>query len=178
MRTTHFLVLIIPLLLSPASPADEPPEKLDALTRQYELAVKRATEPLKRNYIEHLKQLKTEYTKAGRLEDALAVQSVLSTQGEIAEPERQLDEILQTRKWRYTTGRSASVIQFQKDGMASFSGATNALCKYSIRKNKVLTIHYPDGNSCDFDFGDLSKLSVTGRTKRGNQARSIAPIEP
>lgn len=60
-----------------AQEAKSLPDKLVTLKFNYEAAINRATTPITRTYIQELQNLKTEYTKAGNLEAALAADAIL-----------------------------------------------------------------------------------------------------
>ena len=49
------------------------PEKLSRLRQSYEAAVTKATAPLQKTYLQELLKLKDEYTRAAKLDEALAV---------------------------------------------------------------------------------------------------------
>ena len=67
--------LILLCFLGCASAQD--PTELTRLNKSYEAAVQKAITPLKQTYIQKLKKLKDNYTKAAKLEDAIAVDKVL-----------------------------------------------------------------------------------------------------
>jgi len=74
--------LSILLLLARVSLAQDTaavPEKLQSLKTSYEAAVQRATAPLTKTYIQELQKLKTEYTKAGNLQAAVAADALLKS---------------------------------------------------------------------------------------------------
>lgn len=76
MKTTQTLFsTVLLLLVSSANSAD--PETLIKLRANYDGAVARALAPLQRTYAAELEKLKVEYTKAGKLEEALAVSDEL-----------------------------------------------------------------------------------------------------
>jgi len=64
---------------STAQAQTEPPlpPKLTSLKAGYESALARATLPITQTYIQELQKLKTEYTRAGNLEAALATDKLL-----------------------------------------------------------------------------------------------------
>jgi hypothetical protein len=75
-------ILILVLLLARVSLAQDTaavPEKLQSLKASYEAAVQRATAPLTKTYIQELQKLKTEYTKAGNLQAAIAAEALLKS---------------------------------------------------------------------------------------------------
>lgn len=55
------------------------PEKLTKLRSSYESAIAKATAPIQKTYTTELEKLKLEFTKAGKLEDALAVSEELKS---------------------------------------------------------------------------------------------------
>jgi len=67
--------LILLCFLGCASAQD--PTELTRLNKSYEAAVQKAITPLKQTYAQELKKLKDNYTKAAKLEDAIAVDKVL-----------------------------------------------------------------------------------------------------
>ena len=67
--------LILLCFLACASAQD--PTELTRLNKSYEAAVQKAITPLKQTYAQELKKLKDNYTKAAKLEDAIAVDKVL-----------------------------------------------------------------------------------------------------
>ena len=69
-KTKSMLFLIILLALSTAGAE---PDKLLKLRTNFEAAVTRSTAPLQKTYLQELEKLKIEYTRAAKLEDALAV---------------------------------------------------------------------------------------------------------
>jgi hypothetical protein len=72
--TTAFILISLQPQLS-AQPAAA--EKLSKLSQSYEAASERALAPLRQTYLAELAKLKTEYTKAGDLDSALAVDAVM-----------------------------------------------------------------------------------------------------
>ena len=67
--------LILLCFLGCASAQD--PTELTRLNKSYEAAVQKAIIPIKQTYAQELKKLKDNYTKAAKLEDAIAVDKVL-----------------------------------------------------------------------------------------------------
>ena len=78
----RFAITVLGLsLLFPAGSAQEAgkplPDRVAVLKAGYEAALARATAPIRQKYLEELLKLKTEYTKAGNLEAALATDAIL-----------------------------------------------------------------------------------------------------
>jgi hypothetical protein len=73
-----FCLLLLPVPASLAqTPAGATPERLLSLRGSFERALERVTAPVRVQYRDELIKLKTEYTKAGNLEAALAVENEL-----------------------------------------------------------------------------------------------------
>jgi hypothetical protein len=104
-------LLCIPLtVLAQSSPPV--PEKLTALKTSYEGAIARATSPITKTYVVELQKLRTQFTKKGDLQAALAVDNelkMLSPSGDPKETEKLsataqkklLREFMMARKWSY-----------------------------------------------------------------------------
>jgi hypothetical protein len=75
--TRVLTILLLVASISAAQDTTAVPEKLHSLKASYEAAVQRATAPLTKTYIQELQKLKTEYTKAGNLQAALAAEALL-----------------------------------------------------------------------------------------------------
>lgn len=54
------------------------PEKVQALQKNYDSAVARATAPLTKTYLQELQKMKSEFTRSGDLKSALAVEDLIS----------------------------------------------------------------------------------------------------
>lgn len=79
MKTLLYPPLMCLSFYSAAQAQTEPPlpPKLTSLKAGYESALARATLPITQTYIQELQKLKTEYTRAGNLEAALATDKLL-----------------------------------------------------------------------------------------------------
>lgn len=73
------LVLISAVTSRAQAPAKPQPERLVNLRANYERAIERVSAPVSAQYREELQKMKLEYTKAGNLEAALAVDEELKT---------------------------------------------------------------------------------------------------
>ena len=106
---TLFLTLFATSLLATE------PEKLTKLRGSYEAAITKATAPIQKTYTTELEKLKIEFTKAGKLEDALAVDEEIKKH--IPEPKpttesngtkkskdsaKELEEYLMSHVWWYS----------------------------------------------------------------------------
>ena len=129
-------------------------------------------------FIRELVKLQSKYTASGDFENAKKVAALISESVDKARTKKNsLDEILRSREWEYSTGTTVSKIVFRSFGKARMKGFTNAEIDWNVSENRYLTIVYTDGNSCKFDFKDLSKLSVKGITRRDKKTRTLAPAK-
>jgi hypothetical protein len=118
-------ILLASILLSALASADEP-DKLAKLRDSYDAAVQRATAPITKTYVTELEKLKSEFTKAAKLEDALAVseelkkhQSLTPSSPIVAEPIKRLSSmnLEQFKAWLMTVeiaeqGADMNVIRY------------------------------------------------------------------
>jgi hypothetical protein len=88
MKALHFICLLIltPSLALAQAPAGTMPDRLVILRGNYERAVERVTAPVRSQYREELLKLKSEYTKNGNLEAALAVDTEIKERFPSAPP--------------------------------------------------------------------------------------------
>ncbi len=79
-RMRAFLLSTFLLLVAGSSRSETPPlpGKLAALRESYHRAMERAAEPIRATYVQELRKLRDEYTKAGQLQPALAVDEELN----------------------------------------------------------------------------------------------------
>jgi hypothetical protein len=75
----HVLMLSATMALGQTAQPQKSPEKLAKLKSSYTSAVDRAVSPLKKTYLTELQKLKTDYTKSGDLEAALAVDAEIKS---------------------------------------------------------------------------------------------------
>ena len=104
------------------------PKQLLSLRETYQAAVAKATDPLKRTYLTELQKLKLQFTKAGDLESALAVDSEIRTLGEKTDnaikasdvnTKREFRQAVMGGKWsmkRVADGKPWGVWEFNDDG--------------------------------------------------------------
>ena len=142
------------------------PEKLQKSRSGYEGAVARSLAPIQKTYLLELEKLKSEFTRAGKLEDALAVadeikklspgSSATATTGTPASgakpTKNQIEKILLGTKWIYTERGEAedkpgagpgNVIEFQRTGKASINGAIETLWKLDAHGELIYRIDTP-----------------------------------
>ena len=125
------------------------PEKLTKLRGSYESAMTKATAPIQKTYVAELQKLKIEFTKAGNLEGALAIdaeiKSLEKTPAETANAE--MDTVNQS-DFGWLVGMSISrgdyVWSFEPEQkvLKSFQGKPGARYSYSIEPDgriKVLS---------------------------------------
>lgn len=75
----HSIFATLLLTLSLSADAQEATAAVERLRTSYTAAVKRATDPLKDTYRKELNKLLDQYTKSGKLDDALIVRNELAT---------------------------------------------------------------------------------------------------
>ena len=156
---------------------DRLPSKLESLTEKYERAIERATKPITLKYIDELRKLKLELTRAGDLSGALAVDETLKKLGVV---DSDLASVLTNRFWTYTNDANGkkSGVKFNADGTATLTtGAHRESWKWKVTDDLKLDVTYADGNGCIFEFKNLKKLYAKGKTKNGGGARSIEAVE-
>ena len=174
------LIVIVSLASVAFAQEAEVPRELKVLTSQHEKAVEKALKPITAKYLTALKRLKAKLAKEQKLEEALAVDAVIKelVGGKPIGLDRNpsLEEILMSRSWFYHTGKNGSRIVFKEGGDAKMSGTTNSVIPWEVKDNRYLTIYYQNGNSCKFDFKDLSDLSVKGIT-REKKTRTLSPVK-
>ena len=130
MRTLLFFLTVA--IASTAISAE--PDKLLKLRTSYEAAVTRATTPLQKTYLQELEKLKTEYTRAAKLEDALAVADEMKRHEKASEASNNLQsqsapaksskkatiEYLTSYRWYFTSVKDSKangyLITFKSDG--------------------------------------------------------------
>ena len=139
-----------------------------------------------------LKKEETELTKAGDLDGAMAARkmgealnsdpSIAAARtaaggrgGAVATPaENSLEELLKSRTWVYKSGDDACRWSFLDQNKVKSDGWSKPT-RWDVKDNRYLTVGYGDGNSCVFDFQDLSKLEALGKTNKGS-ARSLSAV--
>ena len=92
------------------------PERLTKLRSSYEAAIQRANSPIIKTYISELEKLKIESTKAGRLEDALAIDSEIKKLQGLSNPATEVT---------LPTTTPASSKKLTKAGLERFLQSTN-----------------------------------------------------
>jgi hypothetical protein len=70
-------LIYLALTLSAACNAADEPNQLTKLRGSYDAAIQKATTPIQKTYISALEKLKTDFTKSGNLEAAIAVNGEL-----------------------------------------------------------------------------------------------------
>jgi hypothetical protein len=90
-------------------------------------------------------------------------------------PTGSLENTLKSKIWTYRSGDSTCHWTFL-DGQRITSDGWSKPSKWETKDNRILIIHYGDGNTCTFDFGDLSNLEVVGKTNL-NSVRYLTPLK-
>lgn len=113
---------------------DEASKSVERLRASYESAMKRATDPIKETYRKELAKLLDQYTRSGKLDDALVVKQELSTLEPAPAPagvlkesadhkltKRQLEKALVDGKWLYVAQFASETDPIPTDQVAPFS---------------------------------------------------------
>lgn len=111
MKQRLFQTATFIILFAASAAAEELPGELDVLKDAYDREIRRLTEPVNRKYDDALRELKIRYTKAGRLDDALAVDKILQER----HPE-EFEDPLNDSKWKWASGGE---LTFKADGSAT-----------------------------------------------------------
>jgi hypothetical protein len=152
MTKPQILSAILTLAATYMSQAEDPDisERLKALTANYEAAVDRAIAPLTKTYLNELNKMKLEYTRAGDLQSALQVESLIK---------------------KYTAEAPLTPISTEKP-------LPQVLSRMSIEQFKtwLTTVEIVQGDGLVIDY-DGTTISVTdGKTLRRSQY-SAATVE-
>ncbi|MBK8040028.1 MAG: hypothetical protein IPK22_23285 [Verrucomicrobiaceae bacterium] len=139
------------------------PEKLTKLRGSYESAMTKATAPIQKTYTTELEKLKLEFTKSGKLEDALAVDAEIKRlSGETAT--KQAEQTPSSRgispigeRWTRQTGVT---YDFVPDGTLLTKGRDTPIEKAAKGTWKLL----PDGRfELDYGTGAIRYFVITDR---------------
>ena len=95
------MLVITSVAMADDAPPDAP-EKLTRLTLNFEAAVERATGPLRAAYVSELEKLKKEYTKAGELQSALAVDATIKSIEALPASSATANQTSNSRRRKYT----------------------------------------------------------------------------
>ncbi len=158
----------------------EDPDRLVSLRDSFEREIERATSPIKRKYLTSLQELKNVYTKAGRLEDALAVDAEIKRM-EAAKTQAKAEEgNLQPKDFKNWLKR----IRFIEPGSgAQFWVENNALRKLAKNGNNAhidVEIDLASRTLIFYDGGasNPTKIIVSddlmSATKRGGSGKEVA----
>ena len=153
--------------------AQDAPERLSTLRSQHEAALERIAKPIREKYLTELEKLKLEYTKAGNLDAALAVDGALKKNSEVSERQQttpiigSLTKILLNHKWVLKVDVGQFALDFKRAGQVSVVGkGRSSNWDWYVVADRFLVLDHGGDDSSLYDFGDLSKLSVMGRTHR------------
>jgi hypothetical protein len=130
MNSRHRIaVSIIASLACLSSTAHADPAELQRVNNLYERSVEKAIAPLKLTYQQELQRLLETYLKNGRLEDAVAVKTVLEKSKGSADqktelpPAEKLKTLFVNKTWVTSTG--ITKYTFLEDGKGSFQTKTS-----------------------------------------------------
>lgn len=153
-------VAALMLIQPPVAVKSEEPNRLKVLRGSFEREVKRETAPLKIKYLTALRLLQQNYTKAGSLEDALAVEKEIARiEGtDPATRDKQLNEFLTSSKFILKWGPS-------KDKQISFlTGGSIGIGKndwentWEIKDSELHIIKKQGTTSWVFSYDHLKRI--------------------
>lgn len=181
MKSSYFpAVLLVLFSSSTLSCFAEEPVKLEGLRLSYERAIERATQPIKRTYLEELRSLKEEYTKAGRLDEALLVVKEIEEQTtEVARiDDGPMKELLTSRQWQINHEQGRTILTFHKDGSIKGKRGNRMMnWKWKIVDHETLYIDINYQNSyTELELPPGKNFVFKGKTK-GGTAREMKPLE-
>lgn len=149
------------------------PEKLTTLRSGFEAASERALTPIRRTYVAELEKMKMEFTKSGKLEDALAVDAEIKllgihdTSSEKTRPaqstsltqeqKKALEEHLMTNAWIYGAPGQAQGqdAKFQRGGELILA-ETKTPWNWEIARNGLLEIRPGTGAGVTIEITNTS----------------------
>lgn len=160
-RTKRLLAIgaVVALIQTLVAAESEEPLRLEILRDSFEREVERELAPLKMKYLTALKSLQQNYTKAGNLEDALAVEKEIARiEGtDSAAKEKQLNEILTSSKFVLKWGPSKDKqISFLTDGSIGI-GKNDWENTWKIKDSELHIIKKQGNASWIFSYDNLNR---------------------
>ncbi len=134
------------------------PERLTKMRGSYEAAMTKATAPIQKTYIAELEKMKMEFTKSGKLEEALAVEQEIRKlipeaapapvmPDKVASPATQagkksLRTYLMSNQWTYGPPNATNTQKaiFHEDGRLEMPGAAASFLNYEFTQKGALRI--------------------------------------
>jgi len=142
------------------------PEEANRLKQNFRQAAERAVQPLRERYIADLKRLLDQTTRAGKLEDALAIkneiEAVSAGTGAAADTVAEFERQLMGVKW---TWNGAFTFEFQPDGKSSGRGLT-----WKTVRPYTIEYKFPDSNHGTIVFErNISRAAIDEITSSGKK---------
>lgn len=154
------------------------PEKLTKLRGSYESAMTKATAPIQKTYTTELEKLKIEFTKAGRLEDALAVTEEIKKISGVTSPPKGGESPDKTKvtdwlteKGGWLAGTTAFLFLPNGTGTKTYQGSEFPLT-WKIGDDLVVTTEATDPN------GKVSRDWFILRSSREGDVYGRLPSDP
>jgi hypothetical protein len=147
--------------LAQAQEKGQQPLKLEVLIQSYEREKERVLKPVERTYDSTLKELQMEYTKAGRLEDAVAVQKVIDSRIPTSDPD------FDNTFWEFRNKSHLGNLEFLPGGKIKSSEYPGSLWA-RIDKDTIRFEYLADektgiaGGHVTFKFDDANRTRMTG----------------
>ena len=170
------------------------PDKLIKLRGSYESAITKATAPIQKTYITELEKLKIEFTKAGKLEDALSVDGEIkklappsspsverasAPQGNISQTQKKaLEDYLMSKKWGYgEPGRKVyEEATFQKGDKLHLTG-NKAPWRWEINKKGLLEIGIGTGTAASVEITTTTTQILLPKFSPNGEDRALT-VQP
>ncbi|MDA7659761.1 hypothetical protein N8651_04040 [Akkermansiaceae bacterium] len=158
------LIVRVSLVSVAFAQQNEVPKELEVLTSQYERAVEKALEPITAKYLAALKKLKGKFTTQQKLEQALAVDAVLTDL--IDESDKQFNSLAEvfgkTFSWRANGTDLGFRLILQKDGTGTMRSISIKWKKTGDRETRITFL---DGEIADLKW-NLRYTEFTGKESR------------
>lgn len=163
--------LLVLLVSAVAAFGSELPSELAALKAKRDAKVAE----IDRIYAAELEKLQKRLMQAGNLKAANEVEEEIAR---VVPNPFSLKTVLVSRAWIYSVPNGKTTTVDLKPNGTAIDHATGETIwrKWDVTDENALKVEYIDGGSCVFEFGDMVKLSVTGRTHNGLK-RSIRPAD-
>ncbi len=146
------------------------PEKLLKLRSGFEGAVTRAVTPIQKTYLQELEKLKTEFTRAGNLEDALAVADEIkklasestSSSAQATGTKKSLLSSLKGTKWTLNEGQGEAHLTFKGNEVHWHDDTTKQewTLKVNAQKDGSLLIDWGGASRRVEVADDLTSMTV------------------
>ena len=165
-------IIVLTAITVTASAQDAPtPEKLATLKESYRTAIGRATAPITKTYVTELERLKSEFTKKGDLQSALAVDAEIKALAPSSPPPSEAEAgILKTIEgttWKEKGATKSANISISSGALYFVGTAGDKRGPYPLvdEGKRVLSFKYSSGQRVALEF-NTSRSSFTLSTPK------------